>query len=176
MPSFLTTLLTTIAMLLMFAGRVESTQKAMPVLSSCQLQLQLDQRPADTAWEIRGPFPAVDLVASRDYDYYQILGALEQEIVKLVEGGTYHVILTDYKSDGIDNGGFLLTQQIDNDDYSNINVDTNTVATQQILAQGDGHFGAGQIYTFEVPRKASSSSSLLWCFGRTSLSLLSRGA
>jgi hypothetical protein len=158
MPTFLTTVLITIAMLLMSAARVESNQKTLP-LSFCQLQLQLDQHPADTAWEIRGPFPAVDLVASRDYDYYQTPDVLAQESVELVEGGTYHLILTDYANDGIDGGHFLLTQQ-----------ETNTAAKQQVLAQGDGRFGAGQVYTFEVPRKASSPS-LMWSLGRT-LSLL----
>jgi hypothetical protein len=158
MPSFLTTVLATIAMLLMSAARVESTQKTLP-LSSCQLQLQLDQHPADTAWEIRGPFPAVDLVASRDYDYYQTPDALAQESVELAEGGTYHLILTDYANDGIDGGHFLLTQQ-----------ESKTAATQHILAQGDGRFGAGQVYTFQVPRK-TSSPSLLGSLGRT-LSLL----
>jgi hypothetical protein len=157
-------------MLLMSAARVESTEKTLPV-SSCQLQLQLDQRPAHTAWEIRGPFPSVDLVASRDYDYYQIPDALEQEYVDLVEGGTYHLILTDYANDGIDDGHFLLThQQVANNDYSN--VDTSTAATQHILAQGDGQFGAGQVYTFEVPIR-TSSSSLLRSLRRT-LSLISR--
>jgi hypothetical protein len=169
MPSILATILTT-AMLLMSAARVESTQKTMP-LTSCQLQVQLDQHPADTAWEIRGPFPAADLVASRDYDYYQTPNALETESVELVEGGIYHLIFTDYASDGIDDGHFILTQQVVKDDSSN--VDTNTAATQNVLAEDDGRFGAGQIYTFEVPIRPSSSSSLLWSLGRT-LSLLSR--
>jgi hypothetical protein len=154
----------------MSAARIDSTQKTLP-LSSCQLQLQLDQHPTDTAWEVRGPFPAVDLVASRDYDYYQTPDALEHESIELVEGGTYHLILTDYANDGIDDGHFLLTQSIvANDDNSN--VDTNTAAAQQILAQGDGRFGAGQIYTFEVPIR-TSASSLLWSLGRT-LSVLRR--
>jgi hypothetical protein len=170
MPSFLATILTTSAMLLMSAARVESTQKTMP-LSSCQLQIQLDQHPADTSWEIRGPFPAVDLVASRDYDYYQTPDALELESVELVEGGTYHLIFTDYANGGIDDGHFILTQQVVKEDSSN--VDTNTVARQNILVQDDGRFGAGQVYTFEVPIRPSSSSSVLRSLGRT-LSLLSR--
>jgi hypothetical protein len=169
MPSFFTTVLITIAMLLMSAARVESTQKTLPS-SSCQLQLQLDQHPADTAWEIRGPFPAVDLVASRDYDYYQTPDALAQESVELVDGGTYHLILTDYANDGIVGGHFLLTRQETNT-VATQQVLTNTVATQQVLVQGDGRFGAGKVYTFEVPKRTSSSSSLLWSLGRT-LSLL----
>jgi hypothetical protein len=166
MQSF-TTVVTTIAMLLLSAAQVESTQMTLPHLSSsCQLQLQLDQHPSDTAWEIRGPFPSVDLVASRDYDYYQTPNALAQESVELVEGGTYHLILTDYGNDGIVGGHFLLTQPQE--------TSTAATASQHILVQGDGRFGAGQVYTFDVPRKtASSPTSLLWSLGRTLLSLSS---
>lgn len=166
MPSFLTTLLTTSAMLILSAARVESTQtKTLPLTSQCQLQLQLDHHATDTAWEIRGPFPAVDLVASRDYDYYQTPDILATELVELQQGGTYHLILTDYANDGIDGGHFLLTQQADQD-TTNTAAATAATQSQQVLVQGDGRFGAGQVYTFEVPRKTRPSYSLLWSLGQ----------
>lgn len=149
MPSCPAAGVATIAILLMSSTLVQSSQKTLPATSSCRLQLQLDQRPADTAWEIRGPFPAVDLVASRDFDYYQTPNALEQESVELIEGGTYYFLLTDYANDGIDDGFFFLTQQVANED---------SAATT--IAHGDGSFGAGQIYSFEVPRRTSSFSPL----------------
>jgi hypothetical protein len=159
-PSCLS-LFTTCAILFLSTAQAQQ----MSSMSSCQLQLQLDQYPADTAWEIRGPFPSVDLVASRDYDYYQTPHALDQESVQLQQGGTYHLIFTDYANDGIHDGHFSLIQ----------NGDTTPVVQQQqqkqhILTQGDGNFGAGQVYTFEVPTAASYSSSLLSALTRTLLS------
>lgn len=105
---------------------------------ACSLQIQLDDQPSDTAWEIRGPFPSVDLVSHRDYDHYESKKALAKEALQLQAGGTYHLVLTDYANNGIQDGHFAVTT-------------SNNEHTDTTLVEGDGDFGAGQVYTFTVP-------------------------
>jgi hypothetical protein len=142
-----TTFLAMVA-LLMATATAESSQ--------VQFELQLDDYPADTAWELRGPFPSIDVIAQRDYDYYETLQELVKESFQLERGGTYHLILTDYANNGIEKGRFQLS------------LSASAAADQIVLLQGDGNFGSGQVFTFDVPATSSitTTSSLFTSIAR----------
>lgn len=104
----------------------------------CQLKLQLDEKPEDTAFEVRGPLPSVNLISKVDYGTYE-----KQYSVKVLkefdleEGKSYYFLLTDYGKDGIEGGGFQLRAEFP----------TGPI----ILEEGDGEIGAGKAFTFVVP-------------------------
>jgi hypothetical protein len=105
---------------------------------ACRLELQLDQNPRDTAWEIRGPVPTTDILYERSFDSYQEAGKLQEELIPLEVGQTYYFILSDYSDDGIKDGHFKIYAA--------------HVQGDVLLAEGDGKFGSGMVARFEVTK------------------------
>jgi hypothetical protein len=79
----------------------QQTDNNKPKFVSCRLALELDDWADDTAWEIRGPFPYIDVVMERDYDHYRKSDLVAFENFTLRVNETYSFILLDRAGNGI---------------------------------------------------------------------------
>lgn len=136
-------LLVILPLLLSFASSAEGTDSR--VMVPIRLQLQLDHKPHETAWEIRGPLPRINLVASAPYaDYVGYADELIEEEVVLEQGETYYFLLTDFSEDGIHNGSFRILAGDDGDDT--------------VVMEGRGDMiGSGKAYTIDIPKDCNST-------------------
>lgn len=67
----------------------------------CRVELNFDDKPEDTSWELRGP--GIKLVAKVDYDDYlpeKYAFKSATESFELQEGQSYYFLLTDYEQNG----------------------------------------------------------------------------
>jgi hypothetical protein len=101
-----------------------------------KLEMQLDDYPEHTSWEIRGPFPKPTLVDGVTYNYYQEPNSDIEEFLELDEG-VYWLMLNDFTDDGIQDGHFRLIAGL--------------ASGPVILVEGTGDFGSGKIIEFEIP-------------------------
>eukprot|EP00542_Grammatophora_oceanica_P016192 CAMPEP_0194046600 /NCGR_PEP_ID=MMETSP0009_2-20130614/21842_1 /TAXON_ID=210454 /ORGANISM="Grammatophora oceanica, Strain CCMP 410" /LENGTH=150 /DNA_ID=CAMNT_0038691965 /DNA_START=86 /DNA_END=538 /DNA_ORIENTATION=+ len=68
----------------------------------CRLELQLDDKPDDTTWEVRGPIPAMDIVDGVAFGGYDIPHQHVIERFDLEEGQSYYFMISDYEGNGIE--------------------------------------------------------------------------
>jgi hypothetical protein len=103
-----------------------------------RLELQLDDAPQETSWEIRGPLPRPTLLDGVTYDYYaQRPNSLVEEVIDLEEGD-YYFLLNDLHDDGIEHGSFQIIAEL--------------TTGPTVLATGSGDFSSGQIQEFTIPK------------------------
>ena len=96
-----------------------------------KFELNLDDRPSETGFELRGPMPSTALVDHAQYN--DLTGGTVERSYELTEGKYYYLMLLDSAKNGIDGGNF----QISTDG--------------KVLKEGDGNFHHGKVWNFLVP-------------------------
>ena len=131
---------------------------------SCRLELELDGHPEDTAWELRGPLPSMEVLASRGYDEYDQANHAHQTVVETLDGilkagEKYYFIVKDYNFDGIENGRLSVfseqqrpeQQQSHNNDMLDGRRRQQQQQQQQLLLRANGNFRDAKLHKFKVP-------------------------
>jgi hypothetical protein len=104
----------------------------------CVLTLLLDDKPSETAWELRGPLPGVSVVANAGYNFYEGMEKNQMEdSFFLLMGETYYFLLSDAGNDGIEDGYLHLS--------------TNFGSGEITLVEDRTDFGGAKMYMFTVP-------------------------
>jgi hypothetical protein len=104
----------------------------------CTLILLLDDKPSETAWEVRGPLPGVSIAGSAAYDFYEGMERKQMEDTLLLHmGQTYYFLLSDFGQDGIEDGYLKISTDFGSGDIT--------------LVEDSTDFGAAKVYMFTVP-------------------------
>jgi len=104
-----------------------------------RLEIQLDERPSDTAWQLIDARTAT-VLTERSYDYYQEPEAKVTEVFELDEKHEYYLILLDYERNGLD-GYFAVFAEEQLGD--------------SLLLSGNGRFWESVLHTFRVGSAAT---------------------
>lgn len=73
-----------------------------------RINLKLDSHPWDTNFEIRGPAPSNNLIASREFGWYKKPSVQVTEILSLKHNESYFFVLEDRTGDGIQDGFYAI--------------------------------------------------------------------
>lgn len=112
---------------------------------NCQLEIQLDSKPEDTAWELRGPLPGFHIIDGVTYNYYKNNITIVTEAFDLAEG-RYYFLISDFEGNGIQGGFFRII--------------ANLRSGPLTLKDGNGNFANGLIHEVVVPPSSQQLSEL----------------
>lgn len=102
------------------------------------VEIQLDDKPQETSWEVRGPLPGVGLIGNVEYNYYaDMKGHTAEETLYLQVGHTYYFLINDSSQDGIQDGFLKIFV-----DYGRGSI---------TLVEDSTDFGSAKVYMFTVP-------------------------
>ena len=101
-----------------------------------KFELKLDSKPQESAFELRGPLPSVDIVD--EAAYFSLSGESIERRYNLKEGKFYYLMLLDSGKDGIKDGSFKLSANYEQQ-------------SEVTLKEGDCKFGHGKVWNFLVP-------------------------
>ena len=101
-----------------------------------KFELKLDSKPQESAFELRGPLPSVDIVD--EAAYFSLSGESIERRYNLTEGKFYYLMLLDSGKDGIKDGSFKLSANYEQQ-------------SEVTLKEGDCKFGHGKVWNFLVP-------------------------
>ena len=102
------------------------------------VEIELDDKPQETSWEVRGPLPGVGLIGNVEYNYYtDMQGRIAEETLYLQVGHTYYFLINDSAQDGIQDGFLKIFV-----DYGRGSI---------TLVEDSTDFGSAKVYMFTVP-------------------------
>ena len=100
-----------------------------------KFELKLDNRPQESAFELRGPLPSTDIVD--EAAYFSLHGESIERQYNLEAGKYYYLMLLDSGKDGITDGAFKLTASYPKSEVT--------------LKEGSCDFGHGKVWNFMIP-------------------------